>query len=426
MKTQRSLAKKIAAFGGIMVFFIMALEVMIMISPFAFFFYSVFSPFFNFLGQHAATRWAIAFFLPHMILPPNAFLKTVRIAGSFFFVIGFLGFSFCALQVYLGKIFKWGLASKGLYQMIRHPQYLLLGVWGSGMAILWPRFIVLASLSLMFVLYYFLALDEERRMLNQYGDSYREYMNSSGMFLPRALERPLAALVQRLIPSPRLQHAVIPVFMVILVMGSGILLRDITLASLPLTTANNLTIVPILPEDSPLAAEAIKGIFTASRTGEVPFLKGDKDYLGYLMPADYVMQGMIADTGGHSHLFKQHHTVALIIDWVFHPFAHLRSSPMAHMAAMMGVDPAVARRHHCPLGLDLPEMSCTTCPYRRVILVEVEHGQAGHISGSRLLASGTVRTPVGFIDLDTQTGKIVQIKPVAKDTAWKDVPTPAI
>jgi len=33
------LSKKIAARGGIMVFFIMAFEVMIMISPFAFFFY---------------------------------------------------------------------------------------------------------------------------------------------------------------------------------------------------------------------------------------------------------------------------------------------------------------------------------------------------------------------------------------------------
>ena len=214
MERQTSLVKRIAAFGGIMVFFIMALEVMIMISPFAFFFYSVFSPFFNFLGQHTATRWVIAFFLPHMILPPTAFLKTVRIAGSFFFVIGFLGFGIPALQVYLGKIFKWGIASRGLYQMVRHPQYLLLGVWGTGMAILWPRFIVLASLSLMFVLYYFLALDEERRMLNRYGDSYREYMNSSGMFLPRALERPLAVLLQRLIlPSPTpLRHAVIPAF----------------------------------------------------------------------------------------------------------------------------------------------------------------------------------------------------------------------
>ena len=89
MERQNSLTKRIAAYGGIVVFIIMALEVMIMISPFAFFFYSVFSPVFNFLGQHTATRWATMFFLPHMILPPTAFLKTVRIAGSVFFVAGF-------------------------------------------------------------------------------------------------------------------------------------------------------------------------------------------------------------------------------------------------------------------------------------------------------------------------------------------------
>jgi protein-S-isoprenylcysteine O-methyltransferase Ste14 len=426
MEKQRSWAKKIAAGGGILVFVIMALEVMIMISPFAFFFYSVFSPFFNFLGQHAATRWATMFFLPHMILPPTTFLKVVRITGSVFFIAGLLGFTVCALQVYLGKIFKWGIASKGLYKKIRHPQYLLLGVWGIGMAILWPRFIVLASLSLMFVLYYFLAQDEERRMLNQYGDSYQEYMESSGMFLPRVLERPLAALLQRLIPSPGWQHAVIPVLMVVVVMGSGVLLREITLNSLPLTTAKNLTVVPILPEDSALGGPASSGILKAAAAGEVPFLKGDKDYLAYLMPADYVMQGMIADTGGHFHLFKQHHTVALITDWVLHPFAHLRSSPMAHMAAMHGMDPAVARRHHCPLQIERADISCDTCSYRRVILVEIDHLPAGSNSGSSLLAIGTVKTPVGFIDLDTRTGKIVNVKQVARGTAWKDVPTPDI
>ena len=66
----------------------------------------------------------------------------------------------------------------------------------------------------------------------------------------------------------------------------------------------------------------------------VPFLQSDKSYLGYVMPADYIMQGMIADTGDRSHLFKHHHTVALITDWVCHPFAHLRRPPGGHMAAM--------------------------------------------------------------------------------------------
>ncbi len=426
MDRQYSAAQRIAAYGGIAVFIIMALEVMIMISPFAFFFYSVFSPVFNFLGHHAATRWTTMFFLPHMILPPTAFLKTVRLAGSVFVVAGLLGFIICALQVYLGKIFGWGIASKGIYRFIRHPQYLSLGIWGTGMAILWPRFIVLVSLALMFVLYYFLARDEERRMVNQYGDSYGEYLKRTGMFLPRGLEGPLAALLDRLAPRVQLRQALIPALLVVLVLGSGVLLRQITLRSLPLTSAANLTLVPILPEDSPLAGPAIQGVLAAVREGEVPFFKADKDYLGYLMPADYVMQGMIADTGGHSHLFKHHHTVALITDWVLHPFAHLRTSPMAQMAASRGIAPAVARRHHCPLEIDRADLKCEDCPYRRVILVEAERPQPGHLSGRSLLSGAVVRIPVGYIDLEVDTGKIVHSRPVDMGTAWKEVPTPEI
>ncbi len=205
MSDDRSLAKRIAAAGGILFFFIMAFEVMIMISPFAFFFYSVFSPVFNFLEQHTATRWATLFFLPHMILPPTLFLKSVRVAGSVLFLLGLATFTVCALQVYLGKIFKWGIAHRGLYSYIRHPQYLALGLWGMGMAILWPRFIVLATLSVMFVLYYFLAKDEERRMLSLYGESYQDFMARTGMFLPKALEAPFVALGQPAFPQPRRQ-----------------------------------------------------------------------------------------------------------------------------------------------------------------------------------------------------------------------------
>jgi len=420
------LAKKIAAFSSILVFFIMAFEVMIMISPFAFFFYSVFSPLFNFLGHYAATRWLTMFFLPHMILPPTTFLKAVRIAGSILFVVGFLGFTVCALQVYWGKICKWGIASKGLYKEIRHPQYLLLGIWGIGMAILWPRFIVLATLSLMFVLYYFLAKDEERRMLSQYGNSYQEYMNTSGMFFPRALEQRWKELTQPLAPFSSFKYIAVPVMIVVLVMGSGFALRKITLNSLPFMAQNNLTVVPILPEDSSVSGDVLKGILTGVEAGQIPFIHADKVYLGYVMPPDYIMQGMIADTGGHFHLFKKHHTIALITDWVFHPFEHLRRSPMAHMAAEHQVDPAVARRRHCPVSINQAEMDCDTCSYRRVIMLEVEPAPGKHLSGEKLLAGNTTRTPVGFIDLDADTGKLLKATKVAKGTAWKDVPTPEI
>jgi len=426
MSSEHPLAKKIAAAGGIIFFLVMAFEVMIMISPFAFFFYSVFSPVFNFLGAHAATRWATLFFLPHMILPPTLFLQGLRVAGSVLFLLGLATFTVCALQVYLGKIFRWGIADKGLYRYIRHPQYLALGLWGIGMAILWPRFIVLATLSVMFVLYYFLAKDEERRMLDRYGVSYQHYMDTTGMFLPRFLSAPFAALGCRLFPTTAIKYLAIPTLIVTLVMGSGFLLREISLRSLSLATSGNLTLVPILPEDSGLDRQILTEIIAAAAAGEAPFLKKDKSYLGYVMPADYIMQGMIADTGDRAHLFKHHHTVALITDWVFHPFAHLRRPPAAHMAAMHGVDPAVARRHHCPVELNQAGMECDTCTIRRVILVEVTAASDQPLSGKNLLAGGVTRTPVGFIDLDAKDGRIIHVRPVAKSTAWKDVPTPEI
>ena len=115
-----NLSSRIAARGSILVFFIMAFEVMIMISPFAFFFYSVFNPILHWLGSYPATSWLTTFFLPHMILPPTNFLKAIRIIGSAFFIIGAVTFTICALQVYLGKIFKWGIADKGLYGLLQH------------------------------------------------------------------------------------------------------------------------------------------------------------------------------------------------------------------------------------------------------------------------------------------------------------------
>ena len=415
----------IAGRGSIIVFFIMAFEVMIMISPFAFFFYSVFNPVFKWLNQYTATKWLTSFFLPHMIFPPTPFLQMVRILGSIFFVIGALSFITCALQVYLGKIFKWGIANKGLYACIRHPQYLSLGIWGIGMSILWPRFIVLASLSLMFILYYFLAKDEERRMINQYGDSYKQYMNNTGMFFPRFLESGVA-LPGRFATSSLMKFAVIPTIIITVVIGTGFLLRLVTLNSLLFTSKNNITLVSMLPEDRVLGTSVLSGIVKAQAAGKLDYLKDNKDYLGYLMSPDYIMQGMIADTAGEFHLYKQHHTVAMISDWVLHPFQHLRTSPSFHMAKMHNVDPAFARRHHCPLGINDPNLTCETCPYRRVIIVEINNDYGKRLYGKQLLSFNTTRIPIYSIDINTKTEDILNAKRVEKATAWKDVPTPAI
>jgi hypothetical protein len=212
-----------------------------------------------------------------------------------------------------------------------------------------------------------------------------------------------------------------------LVIGSGFVLRAITLSSLPLEALRNVTLVSILPEDDGLSRKVLREVFAGPDfPASLSFLKTDKDYLGYVMPPDYIMQGMIANTGEASHLHKQHQTFALIADWIFDPFEHLRRSPSAQMAAMHHVDPAMARRHHCPLGIDDPALQCKSCPFRRIVFVEIDHNGNGHLSKAGLFSFDTTRIPVCFMDIDTRTGEIVKVEHVGRATAWQDVPTPAI
>jgi hypothetical protein len=61
-----------------------------------------------------------------------------------------------------------------------------------------------------------------------------------------------------------------------------------------------------------------------------------------------------------------------------------------------------------------------------VIFVEVDNLSNSRLSGKELFAFNTKRMPVGFIDIDTKTGQIINAKRVGSKTAWGGVPTPAI
>jgi hypothetical protein len=277
----------------------------------------------------------------------------------------------------------------------------------------------------MFVLYYFLARDEQKRMLSQYGETYKDYINNTGMFFPKAMEERFS-FMKALIPDSPFRYPAFSALIITIVIGTGFILREITLRSLSFESKNNITLLSMLPEDNVLYANVLNSIIRTHADGKLDMLNNNKDYLGYLMPGDYIMQGMIANTGDDFHLFKKHNTVMMITEWVLHPFQHLRSSPSLHMAKMHSVDPATARRHHCPLGINDPSLDCSTCPYRRIIINEVSNQQGIHLKEKRLLSFDAERTPIVFIDINTKTGEIVNIKRLEKTTAWADVPTPAI
>jgi protein-S-isoprenylcysteine O-methyltransferase Ste14 len=387
--------------GAIVLYFIIGLEILIMVSPFAAFFYAAFDPFLLSLMQHPATRWLTAFFLPHMVLPPGIFLKAVRVSGSVMFVAGAAIFLVCAGQVYYNKFFKKGVALRGLYSYIRHPQYLGLGLTGLGLSILWPRFLTITLWTVMLVLYYLLAKDEERRMANQFGSEYREYMSRTGMFFPKSVEG-----VFRMLPLPAGARAALGLILIGgITLGGAFALRSYTVSHLPLWSSGQVTVLAILPDDLEKLDHRMAGVLdlpeikTRLQNNQGPFLV-------YFMPKNYVMQGMIADTGGTWKLYKQHHTMANIADWIFHPFGHIENG--GHIM-----------QHDMRHGMDMQGGGVV----RRMIFLRVET-EGGKTGASALFGINSRRVPLFMMDVDIHNLTMKDVKNLPAENGWGRLPTP--
>jgi protein-S-isoprenylcysteine O-methyltransferase Ste14 len=387
--------------SSIVLYFVIAFEVLIMISPFAGFFYSVFNPVLLKLAAHPSTRWLSAFYLPHMVLPQDWFLQFVRVMGSVLFVLGMVIFLVCAAQIYTAKFTKKGAVLGGLYAYIRHPQYLALGLAGLGLSILWPRFLTIVLWLLMTIVYYFLAKDEERRMLNAHEATYRAYMQKTGMFLPSRIERAIA-------PSSPMMKAVFIIGFVAITLGCAALLRIYTTNTLTMWTGGkNVSAVAILPEDGFKMDHRMADIIADPQVKEK--LQDNKEYLVYFLPQNYIMQGMIADTGGDWQLYKQHHSMAMIMDWIFHPFRHLREGhhAMHHEGMQM--------QHE---GGGAPQDGLI----RRLIFLSIE--EVAVKKPTDLFSINALRVPQFMVDVEVHHMQILEVKELSHGSGWGTVPTP--
>jgi len=198
----KSLAQ-VGRLGALVVLGIAAAEVLIMISPFAGFFYASlrFEPLLGSLSKSPATAWLDGFFLNHAVVTTSRLLEWHRKAGVVLIVLGGAGFLLSAVQVYANKLRKRGVATGLLYRLVRHPQYLCLGVAGWGLLTLWPRFLLLGTWVTMLFLYAGLARVEERQMAGRFGADYRGFAEARGAFLPGSpVRRLFEATLGRLRP----------------------------------------------------------------------------------------------------------------------------------------------------------------------------------------------------------------------------------
>lgn len=81
---------------------------------------------------------------------------------------------------------KQNLITSGVFKYMRHPMYSAHLLWGIAQALLVHNWIAgVASLAVFLPLYLLRVPREEKVMLNEFGDEYREYMKRSGRVIPR-------------------------------------------------------------------------------------------------------------------------------------------------------------------------------------------------------------------------------------------------
>lgn len=77
-----------------------------------------------------------------------------------------------------------GMVTDGLYTYVRHPQYTGLFLVITGFLVQWPTLLTVLMAPVLLYAYVHLAHTEERRMLQQFGDLYADYMQRVPAFFP--------------------------------------------------------------------------------------------------------------------------------------------------------------------------------------------------------------------------------------------------
>ncbi|MCZ6691386.1 MAG: methyltransferase [Planctomycetota bacterium] len=272
-------------------------EVVMMISPFAGFFYSAFRPALNFIAEHRATAWLDGFFLNHALITTSPILEGQRLVGKYIFAIGMWGFLVGFLQIYGAKVLRRpGVMRWGLYWFVRHPQYLCLIVAGWGLLTIWPRFLLLGLYVTMIFLYVLLARLEESRLEEKYPEDYQAFRKWKGGLLPGSPGEKLYSLTFGRISSRPLGFILCYLFCLSVAFGAAFGVRGYLKAS---------TSWSVLPEQKTVALSVwprpvfdIKSIM--SRVLAVPEVQlrmdadGGPHFVAHILPDDYGMVGMYA------------------------------------------------------------------------------------------------------------------------------------
>ena len=400
-----SKGSKLLLLGTILAYGLIGIEIIIMISPFALYFYSVYAPILNFLGSSPLTSWTTEFFLPHMVFMQDPFILALSYL-QVLLVLGLVLFFTAAVPLYWGRFTGKGVVTFSFYSKIRHPQYLFLAISGFGLLLYWPRFIILIFFVTMLYVYYLLARNEEWRMKSEAPGVYEQYMERIPMFLPG---EPGGRLFRLFFGWIRPKWAGILVsYMVVLFLSIAVAMsiRNYAVHQLPAVRLDSITLVPVFDRPGEEVSLLYDELLADDRVRD--FLAENPDVnLAYIMPGDFFLAALVTD---HDRYFPDHviERFPEVLEWHQHKFKGGLGKFFRIFYNFIGTLGGVG----------------TDYDIERFIFVSVVDNGGLPVSGDRLFGLGTRRIPRLLVDYDTFAEEVVGLARTSGQHKWGTVPMP--
>jgi protein-S-isoprenylcysteine O-methyltransferase Ste14 len=103
----------------------------------------------------------------------NCSLSGISILGLVLIAIGWV-------QIHEAK----GLVTTGIYRYMRHPQYTGILLFTFGWILYWPTVVTLILWPILIGAYVWLAKQEEKQIIEEFGKAYIEYIKQTKRFIP--------------------------------------------------------------------------------------------------------------------------------------------------------------------------------------------------------------------------------------------------
>jgi protein-S-isoprenylcysteine O-methyltransferase Ste14 len=265
-----------------------------MASPFAAYFYSVYSPVLTWTVNHSWLIWLTDFFVPHLSTPASAWFGRLLKLPRYLLFVGLASFAIHAVYLYWMRFVRKEIATGLLYRYIRHPQYLSFAVAGLGLVFFWPRFINLLLWVVMLIGYYALARAEEQRVEFQHGEQYVLYRQRTAMFIPGRLGGRIAERIFGWLPWPPVRGYAALIVLLVAVLTSAFFVRALSIRKLHDVALPNALIV-FLDEPPRAAPGKIEGEITRLLAGQSAPRGSVR--LFYVLSKKHTLQHLLLDSG---------------------------------------------------------------------------------------------------------------------------------